>query len=547
MIRRSFPKLAVLILPCCFLILQSCARGTDSPNKETLAGRWIGSAEMDGRQDFIILNLSVKDGQMQGTMDLLFDNEMGLKTTAIVLRDKEISFNVSRKEGDWSFKGKRQAGQMQGTANSGTKEGAFSLAAVADRDPASYDTYAGSYRLSPDRVISIAPYRGEMGCPYPVSVDFSDGRIRALFPAGQGRFFAGPAFLIPAPNEVNLSFERDGNGQVSALLWQEPGKPQQRAARIAYRQEAVEFNNGDVRLAGTLTLPSAPEPCPAVILIHGSGPQPRDHAVLKWIADYFVLNGVAVLAYDKRGVGGSTGNWNDASMEDLAGDALAGVSFLKSRPEIQPGKIGLWGISQGGWISVLAAARSSDIAFIILVSGAGVSVAQQDLDRIELTLRSSGLPESEAQAAVAHQRLFFDTLNGKAGWDEFEASIKRARETSWSGYVALPTKERFDLRAPVVRRFFSYDPGPDLERLSCPVLALFGGRDIIVPPDRNVAPMEQALKRGGRADYTIRVFPSADHVLQETPTGAMRDLPFVKRLVPDYLETMITWLKKLLA
>jgi pimeloyl-ACP methyl ester carboxylesterase len=538
----------VLILATLLLTLHGCAGTPDATSEGSLAGPWLGSFEIDGRATYASLTLSTQDGQLQGTMELPFEGETGIDVTDLQVKGRAVRFEVARPDGAWSFVGKRgsgrASGRLEGEVTQTGRTGRFRFAAVAGPDGASYDSYVGTYRIPPDRVISVAPYRGEMGCSYPVAVDFSNGRIRALFPQGEDRFMAGPSLLVPLPVEATVEFERDGNGQVSGLSWRESGGPAWTASRIAYPHEAVRFKNGEVVLAGTLTFPAAEGPHPAVILIHGSGPQPRDHAVLKWIADYFVLNGLAVLAYDKRGVGESTGSWNDATIEDLAKDALAGLAYLKSRPEIQPEKIGLWGISQGGWISTLAAARSSDVAFIIIVSGAGVSITQQDVDRIELTLRMAGFPESEVQAAVAYQRLFYDALDGKAGWEELEASMERSRQAPWAGYVTRPaSKERFVLRAPIVRRFFAYDPASDLERVSCPVLALFGGRDIIVPPDRNIAPMEQGLKRGGNADYTIKVFPTGDHVLQETPTGAMRDGPFLKELVPGYLETMRAWLE----
>ncbi len=507
-----------------------------------LAGHWIGTLEIAGEPVYCEISLSVEAGALQGTMDLPFAPEMDLEVAAVHLDEDRVRFSVERPVGYWSFDGYLTTGQIQGTVTHPQGQGPFQLAAVANQDPAFYGIYNGSYQLAPDRVLSIAAYRGEMGCHYPVCVDFASGCLRALFPQGSDRFVAGSAFLIPFPAEVTIEFERTDDGQVAGLHWQEAGHPAQWAPRIPYRQEAVHFSNGAVTLAGTLTWPLTVGPHPALVLIHGSGPQTRDHAVLQWIGDFFALNGVAVLAYDKRGVGDSTGDWNEASLEDLAEDALAGVAHLQSLSGIRPEKVGLWGISQGGWIAPLAAARSPNVAFLILVSGPGVSVAQQDVDRIELTLSTSGFSAHEVQAATNHQRLFFDALKGNVSWEQLAASTQKAQEARWADHVALPTKERFDQRAPFLRRFFGYDPAPDLERVACPVLALFGGRDIIVPPERNVARMEQALQRGGNTDYTIRVFPAGDHVLAATPTGAMQEIPFQQALVPGYLDTVRSWL-----
>jgi pimeloyl-ACP methyl ester carboxylesterase len=507
-----------------------------------LAGHWIGTLEIAGEPVYCEVSLSVEAGALRGTMDLPFTPEMDLEVAAVHLEEDRVRFSVERPVGYWSFDGYLTTGQIQGTITHHEGHGTFQLAAVADQDPAFYGIYNGSYELAPDRVISIAAYRGEMSCQYPVCVDLVSGRLRALFPQGADLFVAGSAFLIPLPAEVAIEFRRTDDGQVDGLHWQETNHPALWAPRIAFRQEAVHFSNGAVTLAGTLTWPLTAGPHPAVVLIHGSGPQTRDHAVLRWIGDFFALNGVAVLAYDKRGVGDSTGDWNEATLEDLAEDALASVAYLQSLSGICPEKVGLWGISQGGWIAPLAAARSRNVAFLILVSGPGVSVAQQDVDRIELTLSTSGFSAHEVQAATNHQRMFFDALNGNVSWERLAASTQQAQEARWAEYVSLPTKERFDQRAPFLRRFFGYDPTPDLERVTCPVLALFGGRDIIVPPQRNVAQVEQALQRGGNADYTIRVFPTGDHVLAATTTGAMQEIPFQQALVPGYLDTVHSWL-----
>ncbi len=511
---------------------------------EGLAGHWIGSCDIDDGPLYCEVTWSVVDGMHAGKMTLGFGAGTDLEVTGIQVEDGRARFAVDQPSGNWLFDGSLHAGHLQGAVSHPQGQGMFRLMTVADQDPASFDSYNGSYRLSSGRVIGIAAYRGEMGCPYPVCVDFQSGSLRALFPVGPDRFVAGPAFMAPLPVEATVEFGREASGQVIGLHWQEAGNASRWAPRIALRQDSVRFNHGEVALAGTITFPLTAPPYPALVLVHGSGPQPRDHAVLRWIADWFALQGVAVLAYDKRGVGESTGDWTEASLKELAGDALAAVAYLKTRPEIRSDAVGLWGISQGGWIATLAAARSRHVAFIILVSGPGVSVAQQDVDRVEGTLRADGFSAVEAKAAAAHQRLFYDVVAGSASWEAFEASMEGARQAHWAGYVALPTKERFDLRVGFLRPFFGYDPRPDLERVTCPVLALFGGRDIIVPPERNVEPMERALRRAGNDDHTILVFPDGDHTLTATQTGAPREIPFNRALVPGYLDALREWLVK---
>ncbi len=538
----SGPALILLMLAA-----SACSGKPRGPQEVALVGQWLGTITADGLERYAALIVSNEDGRLKGTMSMPFDNEADLEMIGLSADGRSVRFEVERGEGEWAFDGKiRTDGPVprwEGTVSGGGERSPFRFAAVADLDPREYESLIGLYRFPDGRTISVAGFRGEMLCRYPAFLDFSDGRIRALIPADEDRYIAGPSFLVPLPVEAVVEPERDADGRVSGLRWSEGGRPAVLASRLPLLQEDARVENGDVTLAGTLSLPAGAGPHPAVVLTHGSGPQPRDHAVLRWVADHFVLNGVAVWAYDKRGVGGSTGSWNDASIGDLAADALAGLAYLKSRPEIDPERIGLWGISQGGWISVSAAARTPEVAFIVMVSGAGVGIVRQDVDRIELTLRTLDFPEAEVREAGAYQSLFYEAIAGRATWDELAAAMERTKEARWAGYVTrVSSRERFDLRAPVVWRFFSYDPAQDFGRVACPVLALFGGRDIIVPPDRNVGPMEEGFERGGKADLTIKVFPAGDHVLNETPTGAMRDTPFLQRLVPGYLDNVRDWL-----
>src|SRR5262249_38595848 len=136
-----------------------------------------------------------------------------------------------------------------------------------------------------------------------------------------------------------------------------------RSQTRAAREEPVHFPSGTLTLAGTLILPSGPPPYPAAFLFHGSGRQPRALSLARWFAE----RGFAALAYDTRGVDESTGDFRAGPFMDLCPDGLAAVEYLKSREEIDRRPIGVWGLSQGGWLGPLAASRSADISFVIAV------------------------------------------------------------------------------------------------------------------------------------------------------------------------------------
>jgi uncharacterized protein len=510
---------------------------------EAMTGTWIGGCTIDQHWVYLAAHFSIEMPTNAGTIDMPFEGEIGREIAQVDLEPPRVHFALPHADGTWVFDGQRTDGVISGTVTSAGEQGAFHLVAVAEVDPSIYDAYVGSYQLEPDRAISVAHFRGEAGCPYPVYLDLASGHIAALFPTSATTFVAGPAFLVPFPSDVHITFVTDDQGDVIGLRWRHQGDAEQWAPKTMLKREEVSFQNDAVTLAGTLTMPVSDGSHPAIVLIHGSGEQRRDHAFLQFITDLFALNGIAVLAYDKRGVGASSSDSDAAMLADLADDALSGVAFLRTRHDINHQQIGLWGISQGGWIAPLAAARSQNVAFIILVSGPAVSVAQQDVDRVEYELRAGGFSEAEVQAAVMHEQLFSDVAFSGQGWDKLEASIQHVRTTRWASIVALPSKEEFERYGSLWGQFRAYDPLADLQHVTCPVLALFGGMDTVVPPKKNAPLMEQALNLGGNRDYTIHVFPDGEHVLLACASGARREAPLRSTFVPGYFEMMLDWLR----
>lgn len=173
------------------------------------------------------------------------------------------------------------------------------------------------------------------------------GEVRALYPTDPDRFFAGPGLAIGTSLESRVDFTRDSQGRVASLTWRRNDGMPRVARRVTIdRQEDVRFASGNVELAGTSISPATGNRHPAVILVHGSGPAPRDQVLP--FARFLTRHGMTVLAYDKRGVGASTGDWNTASFEDLAGDVVAAFEYLKSRSDIDSTQIGWVGARRAG-------------------------------------------------------------------------------------------------------------------------------------------------------------------------------------------------------
>ncbi len=187
-----------------------------------------------------------------------------------------------------------------------------------------------------------------------------------------------------------------------------------------HRQE-VRFHHGDVALAGALYTPATAGPHPAMIMIQGSGPADRDNfAYFPPIRAHVVHHGIAVLCFDKPGTGGSSGDWRAQSLQDRADEALAAVGFLRSQDDIDPGRVGLWGFSQGGWVTPLAASLSRDVAFIIPVSGPGVSPAEQNAYDIAHNMRADGLPEEQVACGVAYVEALMDAARRKDSYERLD-------------------------------------------------------------------------------------------------------------------------------
>src|SRR6202011_1420261 len=190
----------------------------------------------------------------------------------------------------------------------------------------------------------------------------------------------------------------------------------------------VRFRSGPNTLAGTLFLPrSIQKRHAAVVIFHGSGPEHRNSLMGRWFAE----QGVAALTYDKRGVGESTGDFRGIPFFDLCDDGLAAIAFLKARSDINPNQIGVWGLSQGGWLGPLAASRSKDVKFVIAVSGPGVSPGEQMIFYYCNQLRPAGLSANDIEQASALRRQVWEYLSTGSGYDVAQTALDRAMGKAW--------------------------------------------------------------------------------------------------------------------
>ncbi|MDP9352282.1 MAG: alpha/beta fold hydrolase [Chloroflexota bacterium] len=296
----------------------------------------------------------------------------------------------------------------------------------------------------------------------------------------------------------------------------------------APHREEVRFEDRGTTLAGHLSVPALVRRHPAVVLVRGAGPSERDEG--SSFLNHFVRRGIAVLSYDRPGVGGSSGDWRLQTVPyDRAQEALAAVRFLRESADVDAEHVGLWGISQGGWVVPLAASISEDIAFIITVSGPGVNPAEQNLYDIQMRLRADGFGNEHVRAAVAYVAAVAEAARTKWSYEElYDTVLRDAEGQAWYEYSPVPDAGLWEV---ALHTDQDYDPEPVLERVNCPVLAIFGERDVAVPVTKSIEVYNRALTRGGNHDFTVKVFRGADHGIKVDGEFAL-----------GYLELMSEWI-----
>ncbi len=260
-----------------------------------------------------------------------------------------------------------------------------------------------------------------------------------------------------------------------------------------------------------------------------------------------------MLRVDDRGVGGSTGSISQSTSEDFAGDVLAGIAFLKSRPEINTKKIGLAGHSEGGIIAPMVAARSNDVAFIVLLAGTGLPGSEISTIQGRLIGKLMGADEKTLDRNQAVQRQLAEIVKSETNPDKRSARLREVMKKHWNAMSEKEQKAAGNrdstveaqvkaLESPWVRFFWTFDPRPTLAKVHCPVLALNGEKDLQVPPKENLTAIETALKKGGNMRVTVKTLPNLNHLFQTCKTGSVSEYGVIEETIsPVALKAISDW------
>ncbi len=342
-------------------------------------------------------------------------------------------------------------------------------------------------------------------------------------------------------------------------------RPQTPKPPFPYSAREVLYANAadGSKIGGTLTVPAKGGPHPAVLLITGSGSQDRDETIFGhkpfWvIADHLTRAGFAVLRVDDRGVGTSTGDAATATIQVHATDVEAGVAFLKTQKDVDAGRIGLIGHSEGGIIAPIVAARSKHIRFIVSLAGPGVSGAVLNVQQVDALLPPESREKPKARAALlAAQGALAAAV--AAGEDEavirgllgkaVDAGSALASEADRAALTPEVRAAQIDghyktLASPWIRSFFETDPAVALRAVKIPVLALIGEKDLQVPSGPNLAAIGKALEAGGNEDFELHALPGLNHLFQTAKTGHVKEYGTIaETFSPKVLALITRWLR----
>lgn len=335
-------------------------------------------------------------------------------------------------------------------------------------------------------------------------------------------------------------------------------RPQEEAIsseRAPYIQKQVHFGNpaANNELAGTLSLPKGQGPFPAVVLISGTGHNTRDedvwgHKVFVVLADALNRKGLAVLRYDKRGVGGSSGNYDAATTADFASDAEAAVAWLEGQSQIDPARIGVLGHSEGGIIAPMVAAADRSVAFVVMIAGPSVRGDKLFTLQSAMTAKAYGAPQGYiSRREIFDQKLYSAIISAPSD----SAALVRAKAIVARGVTdkLVDANEAqtlaTDSTRPWERYFLAYDPAATLARVTVPVLALYGSLDTQVPAKQNGPAAREALRHNPNG--TVVELPGMNHLLQDAKTGAPSEYndieetmsPAAMKLITDWLGAKI--------
>jgi pimeloyl-ACP methyl ester carboxylesterase len=545
----------------------------------TLEGGWSGTLHAGDNELHLVLHVT-KGGHesLTGTLDSLDQGVYGIEAGSLTQSKSSFKFDIPSVNA--SYRGEISADRhaIEGTWS----QGGVTLPLIFRRQPrvtisrtpagavatsegtwqAALETNGMRYRLqlhiSHDEqrqlVATMDSIDQGINGFRASEVTQSDSAVHLDLPAIRGVYDGN---LNTVRNTISGTWRQ--NGDSAALTFKrsdqilELRRPQVPVKPYPYREEDLAFLDAKagVSLGATLTVPRGPGRFPAVVLLAGSGPLDRDeadsgHRPFLILADHLTRNGIAVLRYDKRGIGKSNGEYEAATTADFAADAQAALAFLRQRKEIDARKIGIIGHSEGGIIAPMIASRSTDVAWIVILAGPATKGEETLLLQSDLITRAAGMTTEQTAKSLDFDRESYNLVRHETNRAILENKLEDLVKASGLGPSLPPAFLQRQIHwtsSPWFRYFLDYDPAPPLQKTKCPILLLSGEKDLQVPPKENLPLARKALEDGGNKDFQIVELPGLNHQFQHCYMGLPAESRAIEEtFAPEALTTISAWI-----
>lgn len=559
-----------------------------------ISGTWQGVLKISTAELRIVFHITQnEDGMYSATLDSPDQGASGIAVSSTIFKQNRLKLDVKSIGGTYEGTVNLEKGIIDGTWSQGEVSSPLKLTKVEYTEKMSSNeltlpesirkqllgNWQGKLKINAFELRVVMRFmKSDAG----VFIGFMDSPDQGAKDIPISRASYENDLLTLKINSVGGTFSGKITGDKLTGKWQQRGsnldlvlakvdtiatlnRPQEPKRPYPYREEDVVYENSSagVKLAGTLTMPKTAGPFPAVLLISGSGPQNRDEELLGHkpflvLADYLTRQGLAVLRFDDRGTGKSTGDFAKSTSADFANDVLAGIEYLKSRSEIDPKKIGLIGHSEGGLIAPMVAAKSPDVAFIVMMAGPGITGEQILILQKGLIMKTMGASDELLKILRKEDERIYAIVKSEPDNKKAEEKI-RANQEKFMSQLSVQRKEEIKkygdpeknldaglkmILSPWFRYFLTYDPVTNLKEVTCPVLALNGEKDLQVPPEQNLAAIARALKEGGNMQFKTVELPGLNHLFQKSETGAPAEYGKIDETVnPEVLKIMGDWIR----
>lgn len=545
----------------------------------TLEGHYAGTLKAGDAALHLVLHLTKSaDGKLHAKLDSLDQAVYGIDATSLTHTESSISFEVA--SAGASFEGKLAASHqsIEGTWN----QGGISIPITFHREAT-----GASHKFAQAIFPSEGTWQGALETPelrlrlqLHISHDDKKQLVAALDSLDQG------ANGLPASNvsqkDAVVHFEIPGvggiyEGTINAAkdtlsgTWTQSDvpqklnfvrqdqpleivRPQDPVKPYPYVEEDVSFSNAKANdsLAGTLTMPRTGGPFPTVLLLAGSGPHDRDetlagHRPFLVLADALTRSGFAVLRYDKRGIAASTGDYNSATTEDFASDAEAAVAFLRTRHDLNMKKFGIIGHSEGGLIGSIVAVRNpQQVSWLVLLAAPALKGEEALLLQSKLIAQAGGLGDEQITASLAFDRKAYSLVREEHDPAALQKKLNELVKASGMSGALPPPALQSQIRmisSPWFRFYLDYDPIPNLKKITCPVLALDGEKDLQVPSTENLPAIQAAFEAADLKDFEVAEMPGLNHLFQDSETGSPAEYGVIQETIaPEALTKIISWI-----